>query len=105
MRLNSRYPPNSVWTLSVAYRVAGRYEEALATGKRLASLTPSLGPAHGNLAVIYSELGRVEGAQAEVAEFLRLVPNASLETIKSIPFKDPAVLERYLEALRRAGLK
>jgi tetratricopeptide (TPR) repeat protein len=105
MRLNPRYPPNYLFQLSFAYRVAGRYEEALEPGKRVASLTPNLGPAHFNLAIIYSELGRMEEAQAEVAEMLRLSPNASLEVFRYIPFKDPAVLERHLAALRKAGLK
>jgi hypothetical protein len=47
----------------------------------------------------------MEEAQAEVAELLRFNPNAFLETFRYIPFKDPAVLERHLEALRKAGLK
>jgi adenylate cyclase len=105
MRLNPRYPPNYLFNVSFAYRVAGRYEEALEPGKKVASLTPDSGPAHFNLAVIYSALGRMEEAQAEVAELLRLNPQASLETFRFIPFKDPVVLERQLEALRKAGLK
>jgi hypothetical protein len=37
---------------------------------------------------------------------LQLMPNVSLEVFKNIlPFKDPAVLERQLDALRKAGLK
>jgi hypothetical protein len=61
---------------------------------------------HFNLAVIYSELGREEEAQAEVAEMLRISPTFSLETVRqNIPFKDPAALERHLAALRKAGLK
>lgn len=47
----------------------------------------------------------MEEAQAEVAAMLRLVPNASLEVFKYLPFKDPVVLERHLDALRKAGLK
>lgn len=105
MRLNPRYPPNYLLQLSFAYRVAGQYKEALEPGKRVARLTPNLGPAHFNLAIIYSELGRMEEAQAEVAEMLRLSPHASLEAFRYIPFKDPAVLERHLAALRKAGLK
>ena len=52
------------------------------------------------------ELGRLEEARAEVAEALRLIPNASLERMKqNLPFKDPAALEHFLAALRKAGLK
>ncbi len=59
-----------------------------------------------NLAAIYSRLGRQEEARAEAAEILRISPNYSLEWAKqALPFKDPAVLERHLEAQREAGLK
>ena len=92
--------------LSVAYREAGRYEEALVPGKRFLSLNPNSVPAHFNLAVIYSELGREEEARAVVAEWQRLAPNISVEGFRQfLPFKDPAVLERHLATLRRAGLK
>ena len=58
-----------------------------------------------DLAAIFGELGRKEEAQAEVAETLRLSPHASMEGHRErIPFKDPAVLERYLAGLRRTGL-
>jgi tetratricopeptide (TPR) repeat protein len=58
MRLNPHYPVSYLLNLSVAYREAGRYEEALAPGKRFLTLNPNSVPAHYNLAVIYSELGR-----------------------------------------------
>ena len=105
IRLNPRYPPNYVFQLSVAYRMAGRYQEALEPGKRFLALVSNSGPGHFNLAVIYSELGQEAEAKAEVTEMLRLGP-ISLEWVKqTVPFKDPAVLERHLAALRKAGLK
>src|SRR5919106_5625299 len=105
MRLNPRYPAEYLQALSLAYREAGRYEAALAPGKRVLTLNPNFMPAHFNLAVIYSELGQEEAAQAEVAEVLRLMPNYSLEVARqALPFKDPADLERVLTALRKAGL-
>jgi adenylate cyclase len=106
IRLNPRYPPTYLVQLSIAYRMAGRYEEALEPGKRAAALAPNTTIVHFNLAVIYSELGRMEEAQAEVAEMLRINPNFSVEFFRQLlPFKDPAMLERHLAALRRAGLK
>ena len=54
---------------------------------------------HLNLAAVYSKLG-------QAAEVLRLNPNFSLEVHKQrMPIKDPAVVERHLAALRKAGLK
>ena len=90
-----------------AYRVAGQYEEAIAVGKQALAITPTYIPAHVTLAVCYVELGREEEARAEAAEVLRLNPNYSLEeSWRPIqPFKDPAVLERFFSAARKAGLK
>ena len=57
------------------------------------------------MAVIYSELGREEEARTEVAEVLRINPNFSLKVFKQrLPYKDPAEVERYVAALRKAGL-
>jgi adenylate cyclase len=106
MRRNPRYPPTYLLQLGTAYRAAGRYEEALVPLKKVLALNPNLNPAHFNLAICYAELNRMEEARAEVAEMLRLNPNASLDVFKQgLPYKDPAVLERMLAALRKTGLK
>jgi adenylate cyclase len=106
MRLNPHYPPQYLLELGLAYREAGRYEEALALLRKLRTLNPNFPPAHLNLAACYAALGRLEEARAEVAEVLRVNPNASLEVFKQItPYKNPADLERFLDGLRKAGLK
>jgi adenylate cyclase len=88
------------------YYLAGRPEEAIAPLKQYLTRYPNhLGP-HLNLAAAYSELGKEAEAQAEAAEVLRINPKFSLEVHKErAPIKDPAVLERHLAALRKAGLK
>src|SRR5262249_40196638 len=106
MRLNPHYPLLYVFVLGHSYYLMGRYEEAIAAYKKALTRNPNLLEAHFNLAVVYSELGREEEARAEAAEILRISPNFSLETWKQmIPYKDPAVVERQLAALRKAGLK
>ena len=61
---------------------------------------------HLMLAAVYSELGQAAEARAEVAEVLRLNPQFSLEVHRQrMPIKDPAVLERHIAALRKAGLE
>jgi tetratricopeptide (TPR) repeat protein len=106
MRLNPRYSPFYSNTLGLACLVTKRYDEAIATLKETLARNPNWMPAHGNLAVTYSELGRQEEARAEVAEVLRLSPNLSVEGLRQrLPFKDRAQTERYLGALRKAGLK
>src|SRR5712692_4486446 len=106
MRLNPRYPVYYLQELGTAYSMTGRYEEAIAPLKRVATFNPNFVFAHLVLASCYAELGREEEARAEAAEVLRINPNFSLEMWRQmIPYKDPAVLERFLAGLRRAGLK
>jgi len=89
-----------------AYAVAGRYEEARVPLQRYLSRYPNILPSHLMLAVVYSELGQATEARAGAAEVLRINPKFSLEVHKQrMPIKDPAVLERHLAALRKAGLK
>jgi adenylate cyclase len=93
-------------SVGTAYAVAGRYEEARAPLQRYLSRYPNILGAHLTLAAVYSQLGQAAEAQKEVAEVLRLNPKFSLEIHKQRePIKDPAVLERHMAALRKAGLK
>jgi len=105
-------PYSSPWYLLIledAYRMTGRYEEALAMGKqyleRCRKGECNLLPAHIGLAATYIGLGRVEEARTHAAEVLRMNPNFSLdEARKMSSFKDPVHLERVLDALRKAGI-
>jgi tetratricopeptide (TPR) repeat protein len=92
--------------VGTAYAMVGRYEEARAPLQRFLSRYPNWLPVHLMLAVVYSELGQAAEARAAAAEVLRLNPKFSLEVHKErAPLKDPAVLERQLAALRKAGLQ
>jgi tetratricopeptide (TPR) repeat protein len=95
-----------LFSIGIAYALARRYEEALAPLKQFVTRYPDLLGAHLNLAAVYSELGKEAEARAEAVEVLRINPDFSLEVHRQrMPIKDPAVLERHLAALRRAGLK
>ena len=92
--------------LGSAYRLLGRYEEALTALKGALAVNRNHLGAHLDLAAIYSELGRQEEARAEVTEVLRLSPNFSLEVYRQrLSYTKPAVTERLLANLRQAGLK
>jgi tetratricopeptide (TPR) repeat protein len=101
--------PDPHWflpTLGQAYCLTGRYEEAIAALKKFISRNPDWLHAQLILAIAASEAGRAEEAQEAAAAVLRISPKFSLEVWKQrTPFKDPAVLERFLDSLRRAGLK
>ena len=106
IRLNPRHPINYLSFLGMAYCLAKRYEEALVTLQGATLRNSNYLPPHLHLLVSYSELGRDAEARAELAEIRRLNPNVNLEWYRRVmPFKDPADLERYLTALRKAGLK
>ncbi len=93
-------------SVGTAYTLAGRPKEAITPLKQFLTRYPNVLRAHLTLAEAYSELGKDAEARAEVAEVLRLNPKFSLEVHKQRePIKDPAVLERHIAALRKAGLK
>jgi TolB-like protein/Tfp pilus assembly protein PilF len=106
MRQNPRHPIQYLLNLGFTYRIAGRYEDAIATAKRILARQPNFPPAYFLLAYSYAQLDRLEEARAAGAEFQRLIPGASLEQWKrNAAFKDPALLERDLAAMRKAGWK
>ncbi len=93
-------------SVGIAYDLAGRPEEAITPLKQYLTHYPNILGSHLTLAAVYSELDREAEARAEAAEVLRINPQFSLEVHKQrVPIKDPAVLERHLAALHKAGLK
>jgi adenylate cyclase len=106
MRLNPHLPAYYLSVLGHAYHLLGRIEEAIAILKRAVARNPNFLGAHVVLARIYGELNQKIEARAEGAEILRISPNFSLEDWKKrFPHRDSAVVERFLTALRKAGLK
>jgi adenylate cyclase len=96
------------WTLAHSYVMLGRYEEAIETYKQIRERCRrgECPPWWGKVVAIVSnmELGREEEARAQVEEYLRLRPTASLEGMrKGHPYKDPAHMERVISPLRKAG--
>jgi len=106
IRLNPKAPSWYLHQLAEAYRNMGRYDEAIEWGKKAVDRNPKNLPAHLVLAACYSLAGREKEAQAEAAEVLRINPNYSLERLaKTDPQKNQVVKKRYIDALRKAGLK
>ena len=91
--------------LATTYRFLGRYDEAIATYKKLLQREPEYLPAHVGLAATYVLVGRQEEARAEAAEVMRIDPQFSLERYaKTWPLRQ-ALVDQSVEALRKAGLK
>ena len=79
--------PADLLQLGMAYRVAGRYEEAIVTLKNAITRNPNSLSPHRLLAASYAELGRLEEARAEMAEVLRLNPNSLWRGEANTPLK------------------
>jgi TolB-like protein/class 3 adenylate cyclase/thioredoxin-like negative regulator of GroEL len=95
----------SLINLAGAYRALGRYDEAIATYKKLLQREPDYLPAHIGLAAIYVRVGRQEEARAEAAEVMRIDPQFSLERYaKTLPLRQE-LIDQLVDALRKAGLK
>jgi len=106
MRRKPLTPDGHLISVGAAYYLAGQPEEAVAPLKQYLARYPNFLGAHLTLAAVYSELDKDAEARVETVEVLRLNSQFSLEVHKQRePIKDPAVLERHLAALRKAGLK
>jgi len=92
--------------LGHSYRLLGRYDEAIAVYQKAIQLSPKNLIAHLGLTCSYSLSGSDEKARAHAAEVLRISPDFSLDRFaEKLPFKNQAQKERYINALRKAGLK
>jgi len=106
VRLNPRHPGYCLIMVAGAYMCMGRFEEARSTFEQALVTQPNDPAMHMWLAVVDVELGRNDDARAEAAEVLRLSPHYSLATWQQVyQNKDPALPERWLADLRKAGLK
>ncbi len=84
----------------------GRYEEAVSALKKVIQRAPNHMLIHVWLAATYSMMGLDKKACAEAAEALRINPKFSLDSLaKTIPYKDQSYTDKYINALRKAGLK
>lgn len=106
MRLNPLYPTWYLWALGHAYYLLRRYEDAIAVFKRALTRNHNFIPAHGFLTIIYGETESSEEARISGKTLQKLGSGFSLATLQQrLPYKDPTVLERVLDAARKAGLQ
>jgi TolB-like protein len=107
LRVNPVKPPTMcLANLARSYQMIGKYEEAIRFYKKLLQDQPNHLPANSGLTATYSMMGRMEEAGAQAREVLRISPKFSLERwAKTLRFKNPEDVERYIDALRKAGLK
>jgi adenylate cyclase len=106
VRLDPVPPSIYLAALGMAYRDAGRYEEAIAVSRKAIMKEPNNVIAHVVLISTYSMLNRMDEARTAAAEILRIDPTFSLDRFaKTRPHIDPGNTARFADSLRKAGLK
>jgi len=89
-----------------AYFVAGQYEDAIEAYNKSIKKQSNNIFAHISLAATYSLMGREKDAHEATLEVLKIDPELSLGNFtKTLPMKNQDELKRFIEALRKAGLK
>jgi TolB-like protein/Flp pilus assembly protein TadD len=91
--------------LSYAHFVVGRYDLAAHTALQAVRDRPSYLVAHRLLAASLGQLGRVEEAAEAARALLALTPGYTIaDAVGHASMRDPAMRDRFLNGLRRAGL-
>ena len=93
---------------AIAYNLAGQYEKSAEVSRKAIQRFPPNYLVYVQYSISTSLLGRTEEARASVNELLRLNPQFSIEQFKAfmsrIGMKDQTAVEKFVEALRKAGL-
>lgn len=101
MRLNPFYPDWYLWYLADAYCTMERPADVIATVQRMRN--PDEG--HRLLAASFAQLGMMDEARAHAREVMRLHPEFTIGRWRQRPpYRDIAILEHYIDGLRKAGL-
>jgi adenylate cyclase len=107
LRLSPRDPSN-YWTFAffgLADFADARYEDAAEWARKAIHLYHRFPTAHRLLAASLTLLGEIEKARSALSALLSCAPGTTIaKTRAAVPWKDPAVMDRYLDALRKAGL-
>jgi adenylate cyclase len=104
MRLNPMPPAPYYSWLGITYSLMNQNDKAIAILEKALRVQPDHTFCLIHLTAAYSQAGRQEDARKTAAELLRLNSKFSVEALAKL-FKDSAVQERLIDALRKAGLK
>jgi Flp pilus assembly protein TadD len=107
LRLSPR-DPASYWTFcfhGLAAFAAGRFDEAAEWAQKAIHLYEPFPSAHRLLVASYGQLGETAKARAALEALLAIAPGTTIaRTRMGVPWKRPADMERYIDALRAAGM-
>lgn len=106
MSMSPRDPFNSFFICGVAgaHYLAGRYDDAIRSGKRAVQLRPGYAGAHRILCASLAQAGHIGEARAALEKVRNLQPNISIAGIRqSVPYT-AGPMEKFVEGMRKAGL-
>jgi len=105
MRLNPFHPPYYLYFLGVSYARVGRIDEAIANLKDCIAREPDSWLGYVGLTILYVKIDMGKKAHDLIDQVHKLNIGFSLEHFKQIAiYKDSALLEDAVDALRKAGL-
>ena len=108
LRLSPREPLIAAWLAMAAFAdfAAERHEKGIEWAQRGVEENPDHPGSYRVLAANCGQASRIEEARAAIAELRRVAPDITIETTRAqFPCEDPAIMDRYLDGLRKAGLR
>jgi adenylate cyclase len=91
--------------LAAALYFVRRFEDSIEAGRRALAIAPWSTLAHKYVAASLGQLGRLDEARAEIADWLKYEPGASVARLRLQPFRYEWMTELYLDGLRKSGLR
>jgi adenylate cyclase len=107
MRMSPHDPQNALFNvaLAAAHYQAGRYNEAIVCGRKAMQQRFGLTNGHRIYIASLAQAGQIDEARAALAKLQELQPEHSIAWIeRNIPFT-PMPMAKFLEGMRKAGLK
>jgi adenylate cyclase len=102
MRLNPLYPDVYLWFLGEAYFDLGDYGKTIGTLHRMRDISEG----HRLLAASHALLGQMKEARYHAERVMAVHPEFSIEYWQNVPpDENPEPMRRFVEGLRKAGLK
>ncbi len=92
--------------IAIAHYTAGRFAEAAQYAAEALRWRPGFQGAQRLRCASLAQLGRIEEARCLLVAARREQPRLSIRWIRaSVPYQTPQLMERFLEGMRKAGLK
>ena len=92
--------------IAVAHYTAGRYDEAARFSAEALRLRPGFQGAQRLRCASLAQAGQLDEARSLLVTVHREQPDLSLDWVRAhVPYQTPALMERFLDGLRLAGVR